>query len=269
MRKFLDIGELGWSLYLTAHINWLIARGHKCLVYTNKPSLFNCETEPIEGFEHWDKPADGLGRIGVSDEEVRELYPDLVGYVSYDPNLREDGLRSPNWDLLRMCIHLPLKRTKLIDGDYVAVCPRMRDDGVHGTRDLPEKFYRDLMRRISSERRVVSLGTLDGAYDIELLNPLYQNMVGKTNIQDMVDFLSSASYVIGGTSAPPKISLLQGVPTFIIGHEKHRFQIQDNWSCTPCGFYEIGKDEYSDIELTNSIYAEIDEFLSTDFRGDK
>lgn len=268
MRKFLDVGELGWALYLTAHINWLIARGHKCMVYTNRPCLFNCQTEPIEDFEWWDNPADGFGRIGVSDEEVREVYPDIEKYLKIEPNLKPDGKRSVNWEITRMCIHLPLRRTQIIDGDYIVVLPRYREDKYHSSRNLPEKFYRDLMRRLSEDHKVFSVGSAGGAYDIELLTPEYRNLVGKTSIQDMVNLLSNATKVIGGTSAPPKIALLQGVPTFIIGHEKYRFQRQDNWSCTPCGFYEIGKDEYQDVKLTNAVYEKIYNFVEKKFVGD-
>jgi len=256
MYKFLDIGELGWAMYLSAHVNWLMFRQAKCHVITNRPAMFNCDTEPIVGFEHWDKEPDGFGRVGLSESDIRKQYRDLAPHLEY----------KPDWRILQMLVVLPYSVTRIIKDDYIVVLPRRRK-GKFAKRNLSEKFYRDLIRRLSEEHKVVSIGSKDGAYDIDTLNPNYDNYVGKTNIQEMINVLSSANCVIGGTSAPPKISLLQGTPTYIIGHEKRRFTVFENWSCTPVGFHEIEANEYSEVELDNHLYKDIQKFILRHEKG--
>lgn len=64
------------------------------------------------------------------------------------------------------------------------------------------------------------------------------------DVQDLIDRCQVAKVAIGSQSAPPKISLLQGVPTFIIGNERIRHVNSENWMRTKIGFYDVHKDSY-------------------------
>jgi hypothetical protein len=93
---------------------------------------------------------------------------------------------------------------------------------------------------------VRTIGTKDGAYNIEIERTNYINWIGRSaSLQDLIDRCQSAVAAVGSQSAPPKISLLQGVPTFIIGHQEKRHARTENWMNTKVGFYEIGKRRYS------------------------
>ena len=54
-------------------------------------------------------------------------------------------------------------------------------------------------------------------------------------------------------SAPMKLALLQGVPSFMIGHEQERHVKQENWAATKAGFYSISKADYNTADVTDCI----------------
>jgi len=70
--------------------------------------------------------------------------------------------------------------------------------------------------------------------------------------KNMIDECQLAIVAIGGSSSLPKISLLQKVPTFIIGHEKKRVIENENWMKTRVGFYEIYRDAYGKFNFKDS-----------------
>ena len=121
-------------------------------------------------------------------------------------------------------------------------------------RNLPIGFYSYLIKRLCDEFPeliVRTIGTKEGAYDIRIKRKSnYINWVGKGgDLQDLIDWCQSAVVAVGSQSSPPKISLLQGVPTFIIGHQKARHIQKDNPMNTKIGFYEINKKEYAKIDI--------------------
>ena len=84
--------------------------------------------------------------------------------------------------------------------------------------------------------------------------PNYVNWVGRgKTLQDLIDHCQSAVVTIGGQSAPPKIALLQSVPTFIIGHQRKMHTVEMNWMKTKVGFYEIDKRGYSKLVISDCI----------------
>ena len=92
-----------------------------------------------------------------------------------------------------------------------------------------------------------TMGTKSGAYDIDIDKKNYVNFLDRTSLSDLIEGAKTTICAIGGQSAPLKLMLLQGVPSFMIGHEKKRHVEVENWAKTKVGFYEIGKNEYNDF----------------------
>jgi len=124
-------------------------------------------------------------------------------------------------------------------------------------RNLPLGFYVNLIERLCSEfpkYRVRTIGTTQAAYDININKVNYVNWVGKSeSLQDMIDRCQTAVAAVGSQSGPPKIALFQGVPTFMIGHQRHRHMVNENWSKTRVEFVEIKNDNYADFDKTKCI----------------
>ena len=102
-----------------------------------------------------------------------------------------------------------------------------------------------------------TIGTHIGAYDIHIHKPTYVNSIGKgQSLQDLIDRCQLAVAAVGGQSAPPKITLLQGIPTFMMGHDTKRHTEIDNWLNTRVGFYTITRNDYAvinQIDCTNEM----------------
>ena len=250
---FIDIGELGWSLYLSAHIRWLKKNtdsmvavicfsDRKCLyadfsdVFIDVPALF---------YEKYDINMQDAFRLrNLGWDETRNFFspyvPDAYRIIipgEYPKHIIKDNR-----------IFKPYRYSKPSeDGREIMVFPRCRS-GIWIKRNLPEEFYSRLIKNLCDEfpeLTIRTIGTKNGAYDIEIKRHNYINWVGKgKDLQDLIDRCQVAVCAIGGTSAPPKISLLQGVPTFIIGHEKLRFTGHENWMHTRIDFYQIDKRTY-------------------------
>jgi len=248
MRKliFPDIGELGWALYLAAYIKWLQKYTDDVVCVMTTPDrfcLYECDVRllPLDFIDKYkDFPQDCFGRYGIGDAELKSYFKDKLpeGYIipeyfSFGLNRFFDG--------------------KAIFESYkvssnILIFPRNRKQFHHSFRNLPERFYVDLINilcRKFSDKRIVSIGSKEGAHDIILNHRNYYNKIGQTSIQDIIDLCDYSVAAIGGTSAPPKITLLQKVPTFIIGHEIDRFTKKENWNNTDVCFWEIKKEEYS------------------------
>ena len=256
---FIDAGELGWSLYLSAHIRWLKKNTDSMIAVITYPDR-KCLYENL---------ADGI------------IFIPEAFHKKYDLNMQDSyKVRKVGWDEIKdfFLSYLPKSYrfakyeeypTKIISdkrifipykyseppgdakGGYlrteILVFPRYRPL-LWVLRNLPEIFYSDLIKRLCDEfpkLTIRTIGTKNGAYDLKINKPNYINWVGKNEtIQDLIDRCQSAIAAIGSQSAPLKISLLQGVPTFIIGHQKERHIQGDNWMNTRVDFYVIDKRAY-------------------------
>jgi hypothetical protein len=191
---------------------------------------------------------DCLGFHGIPAQEMIEYFSPMI----------PDGYSLPhgfNWKCGRFfkgkMIHEKFpSRVRRSHRRNILVFPRYREYRFHGVRNLPESFYRDLIIRICKSfptNIVMTLGTKNGAYSIDAPTvDNYLNFVGETKcMQDLIDFCETAVCAIGGTSAPPKIALMQGVPTYIIGHEHDRFVHEENWMNTEVAFFPIKLEEYN------------------------
>ncbi len=249
---FIDVGELGWSLYLSAHMRWLKQNGSPHIAVITMPDR-RCLYE------------------GIADEVVN--VPDTFN-KKYDINMQDSfKIRKKGWDEIEAFflssipdgysfvehekypkmvsenrVYKPYKYSTLrASGKEILVFPRHRPL-LWVLRNLPKIFYIDLIEQLCEafpNLIIRTVGTKGGAYDIKVNKLNYINWIGRgETLQDMIDNCQSAVAAVGGQSAPPKLSLLQGVPTFIIGHEKARHVEKDNPMDTKIDFYVIDKRAY-------------------------
>jgi hypothetical protein len=71
--------------------------------------------------------------------------------------------------------------------------------------------------------------------------------------QELIDVCTNARVVIGAQSAPPKLALLQGTRTYMVGHEKERHTVTENWMGSEVGFYEVGKGKYHELDIEDCV----------------
>jgi len=259
---FLDIGELGWSLYLSAHMKWLKAKGQsvpaimtfpdrECLYEDIAPEIF---WVPDSFYDDFDGSLQNcFGLYGVKVEKLREYFNSM--FLGYFYISEKQPLSCGNWKKIFIDQMLfeayPYKR-KFRQGKEILVFPRYRKKWPFASRNLPRVLYIDLLIRLCDENKdcvIKTMGTRSGAYNItekEVARNNYKNWVGKTaNLQAVIERFQVAICTIGGTSSLPKLALLQGVPSFIIGHEPERFKTDENWLDTKVGFYEVSSVGYN------------------------
>lgn len=250
---FIDAGELGWSLYLSAHIRWLKKNSDSkvaVITYPDRKCLYtNLADDIIYIPETFHKKYDlkmqdsfKLRKVGWGELQtffssyVRNGYR-FAEYSEYPKMISKNRIFMPYEYLMSP-----------ENGKEILIFPRCRSFPLWARRNLPESFYSDIIKGLCEEfpeLTIRTIGTKSGAYNMEIDKPNYVNWVGKgETIQDMIDRCQSAVVAIGSQSAPPKISLLQGVPTFVIGHQKGRHVQEENWMNTKIDFYHIDKRAY-------------------------
>ena len=256
---FIDVGELGWSLYLSAHIRWrkkitdskvvvITLPDRKCLYVGLADNIIKVPKEFGEKFNLDKQDSNGIRK--VSQNEIKSYFASYVpdGYRFAEPREYPTKITSESR------IFAPYDYKTLPENSKeILVFPRCRK-GLWERGNLPIEFYSYLIKRLCDEFPeliVRSIGTKEGAYNIKLKRKSnYINWVGKGgNLQDFIDKCQSAIAAVGSQSAPPKLSLLQGVPTFMIGHQKHRHVEKENWMNTKVGFYGVNKNEYANIDV--------------------
>lgn len=284
MLFFADIGELGWSLYLSAHVRWL-AKNHKAVIVATSEARM-CLYEkaatyivplPIDfgkKYKHFSQ--DGFGLYGVSCGELRQYFEQNIPADYIIPSYFDFRCRRIS---TKQMIYAPYTSSPTAgQQSRILVFPRVRHTfyprtdlkikhpNHHGKRNLPCSFYKDLIAQLCTEfpgNEITCVGTVSGAYNIidtgRFAN--YSNLVGMTgSLQDLIDMCVSARAAIGGASAPPKISMLQGVPTVVIGHEEKRVVEEENWMKTRCMFWPIQLSEYNEFR-SNKCIKKIVEFI--------
>lgn len=252
-----DIGELGWSLYLSAHARWMKKNGQAfplVMTHPERGCLYRGLVDeilpvPPKFYVDFKKRIESCtGLEGVPAQIVRDYFNRILApdYTVYH------GIRfrcRPNWSLIfkdRKIFEPYPYENKLSGNKEILIFPRWMK---YKKRNIPREFYRTLILALCIEfpnYRIRTMGTLDGAHTISSIPYRnYVNWIGMSeDVQDLIDRCQVAKVAIGSQSAPPKISLLQGVPTFIIGNERIRHVNSENWMRTKIGFYDVHKDSY-------------------------
>ena len=243
---FVDIGELGWSLILSAHTRWLKRRNQAVplvMTFPDRMSLYEGLADDVQvvpsnfnqKFGHG--IASGFGLQCITGDQMRAYFNEALApqyFVS-----AKMSFRCVKPIFIGQVIFEPYPyKVNHSDRSEILIFPRYRNSV---ERNIPKLFYINLVNLICDEFPncfVRVIGTANGAYDIdEVRKNNYINCVGRSgSIQDLIDSCQSAIVAVGSQSAPPKISLLQGVPTFIMGHERERHINTDNWMSTKVAF---------------------------------
>jgi hypothetical protein len=263
VKAFIDIGELGWSLYLSAHVRWLREKKEyvSVITYWDRRFLYeNLADEilivPDEFTNQFSEcQQDGFGLRTPKGKRVPHMqivnflnrfFPELKTFLSDEFILR---CHNPFKNKMLFGPYLPNNPEKT--GFKIVIFPRKRS-GEYEKRNLPIQFYKELIETLSrkfGDSKIVTIGNHKGSYQLGKSNLRCHNftdLVDDRDIGFVVDQLSGASYAIGSASALPKLSLLQGVPTVIVGHDKKRV-VEENWMKTRMLF--LKNDNYGVVEL--------------------
>jgi len=266
---FIDIGELGWSMYVAAHVRWYKEKTDKkiaVMTYPDRRCLYEGLADVVMSlpdifYTNVDvRRQNCLGIKKVMPNVLKNLLSHYLTDGYYMPDYFILSCKPKFWDKL---IFKPYRYSKKIDGPAeIMVFPRQRTGGWYSVRNLPKEFYVRLIERLCAEfpeLLVRTIGTANAACDINMDRPNYVNWVGKSgSLQDMIDRCQKAVAAVGSQSGPPKITLLQGVPTFMIGHQRRRHMVNENWSKTRVEFIEVNDENYANFDKENCIERIVD-----------
>jgi len=262
---YVDIGELGWSLYLSAHLRWLkentdyslaiiVSSDRKCLYGDSADLVLDV---PYDFYEKFKGEQNCFGLYPPIRKKAREYFQKIL---PSDYVIPENFNFSCNRNfLMNKVIYKPYGYAKKLKGkEKILIFPRQREHPAFSYRNLSRSFYIELIEILCNEfpdYEVKTIGLNSGSYNIgEIKKNNYINGVKEgLDLQNMIDECQLAIAAIGGTSSLPKISLLQKVPTFIMGHEKKRFIEHENWLKTKTEFYKIGRYSYAKLNSKECI----------------
>lgn len=261
---FVDIGELGWSFYLSAHVRWLKHQFTDLhvgvMTFPDRHCLYAGLSDDV-----YDLPDDfrikfrrGMeSRFGIkgTSAEILKAY-----FTKSMTNGYELGGFFGRYDKIKAKTMIkPYTYSKKLSGrGEILVFPRFRNQGPQSARNLPMEFYDKAIDALCVKfpaYTVRAVGIPSGAYEIKnIKRGNYVNDVCEgADLQQLIDRCQVAVVAIGSQSAPPKLTLLQGVPTFMIGHQRERHVGCDNWMSTKVEFYDVPKKHYGNIDTEDCI----------------
>ena len=185
---FVDIGELGWSLILSAHTRWLKRQGQPValtMTYFDRMCLYEGLANDVRAvppsfnreFGHGIASGFGLGHIPA--EYVRGYFNKILSPKYLVSGKMSFRCAKPTFSDQLIFEPYPYKMNHS-DRSEILVFPRFRN-GVG--RNIPKDFYINLINLICDEFSscfVRTIGRAGGAYDIEEIRKNnYINYVGK------------------------------------------------------------------------------------------
>jgi hypothetical protein len=294
MKKlYYDVGEIGWSMYLAAHIRYLHEKGEPAAVACAKAKTVfyrgtAAEILPIP--EEWKEkfggfPSDGghlynpRTRRRIKDhnllaEPFRKAYPDHDTVTRYGTFPGQRTFAPDNHSALAEAFC----REAFSDRSVIMVFPRCRTSKFKG-RNIPGRQWEKIISEMCNtfpEDIVASFGSRNGSYtDLEVNSGNFMNLAGR-NDSSSLDWMvalcntGQAKAAVGNQSGTVKMTLLCKTPTFIFGHEEKRHTEDENWSKTRVAFHRVGPvvpwDRKSSIlgyriKNLEKLIAEITEFI--------
>ena len=261
-KMYVDIGELGWSLYISAHMRWLKQHTNDhigVMTHADRHCLYDGIADTV-----YNVPDD----FYVNFRQGRECYAGMMGVLpsvlsgyfatKIPPEYELGGFFG--WEINRAeIIYKPYSYSKELNGKKeILVLPRCRNRKRTCKRNLPEHFYIEMINVLCEKfpnHIIRTIGVPLGAYSINgIKRDNYINNVREgMNLQELIDRCQVALLAVGSQSAPPKITLLQGVPTFMIGHQRQRHTNAENWMSTKVGFHDVVRGRYNSINVTDCI----------------
>ena len=247
-------------MYVNAHIRWLKQQGDvsvAVITYRDRRCLYEGLADividaPKKFYELFDmRMQNCLGLQYISPDILKRFF---IPYLPVGYSIPEDFIIGCKCRFGSRLIFEPYKYSEKLEGRReILIFPRRRLGGWYSYRNLSKPFYTQLILKLCDEfpgLMVRTIGTESGAYSFEIKKPNYVNWVGKNgSLQDMIDRCQLAVAAVGSQSAPPKIALLQGVPTYMIGHQRQRHVKGENWMGTKVEFYDISDSDYANIDI--------------------
>ena len=263
---YVDIGELGWSLNLSAHLNWMKKNTNsrlivitfpdrKCLYKKTANLILNV---PSDFYEQFKGKQSCLGLFPPAKEELREYFKKMIPFNCVLSKDFSFDCRS-QFFISKKLIYKPYEYSKKLNGrKKILIFPRHRNYPPFNKRDLSRVFYIELIEALCyrfSDYEIKTVGLNSGSYNInEIKKSNYTNGVkNESDIQAVIDECQLTIAAIGSQSALPKITLLQRVPTFMIGHDKERHTERENWMKTRVGFHAIHHNTYAKTKQVDCI----------------
>jgi len=253
---YIDIGELDFSVRLSAYIKQLKNQGQPAslvMTYPDRRCLYENWAEkvvnvPDEFYKDFDRKYQWGSHIGdgkcLEEEGQRQLMDYFnkklpEGYcVAREMGFIHESVMVHR--LSKLFVPYPYEE-KLIGKKEILVFPRARQIPVFGNRDVPKIFYIKLINQLCDTFKGYTIRTMGlkfAAYDItEVEKDNYINSVEEaSSLQRVIDRCQIAIGAIGSHSTLLVLTMLQGVPSFIIGKNQVKAE-RDNWLKTKYCFF--------------------------------
>jgi len=261
----IDVGELGWSLYLSAHARHLVQKGEQVIIltYPERVPLYPFVNEVVLIPDICNLPKQCLGFYGSDRKALREKFKAILPDDAALPEWFEfDCL----WNFQDKAVYEPYPVVDEEAGPRILLFPRCREHSAFSMRNLPRSFWVALAVALVKEfpeAIITAVGTKEGAYYLNEMDGVgnFDNRVGTSrSIQAVIDLCEAAMGAVGSASSLPKLSMNQRVPTFVVGHERERVK-KENFAGARLGFYDVGIDSYERIDSDDCI-SKIIRFLN-------
>jgi ADP-heptose:LPS heptosyltransferase len=252
---FYDISELGWSRYISAHINYLFKNGKKVFVCCNKsreflyrgiaeilpmPDLYYKEFGDLLSASH--HLHDPIKNIDIVDTEIiskpfRDEYPDYTIITEYS--------KFNNQRIFEPYKHSE-KSEKFTEKfrKCIIVFPRFRP-ARFGRRNISEDKWIKIIEKLCfdfPEYDILSIGGIQGTLNIDLPHQNYFNLVLEDDNLDLMVSLINTNKVItsiGTQSGIMHIATLCKSPSFIVGHDPYDMGIfTENFTNADIKFFQ-------------------------------
>jgi hypothetical protein len=288
MDTILDVGEIGWSLYHRAHLQWRKDQGEDppdVMVYTLPDRM---------------RLYEGLAMVVRTDIPVALRSPFLLrNSFMYDggPNIHKvieelgimpesviHGWRNMEWKSAK-CYEgkMTFKPIPVHDFEMSAYYGRLKDYNMEEKniillprykfgakyterRNWGEERWHELTNLLveRTNHNLIVCGKYGQVYHLSEVKGRVYNLVDDADpLETLLCALNDTRTVLAVSSQSflGKLALLQNVHTLMWGHQKQRHQVDENWSSDPeviCTFIESMN---YDVE-PNTIYEHINAFLT-------
>jgi len=253
---YIDIGELDFSIRLSAYIKWLKNQGRPAslvMTYPDRRCLYERWVEkvvnvPDEFYKDFDREYQWGSHIGNGECLEEETQQQLMDY--FNKKLPEGYCVAKEMGFTRgfVMVHCLPKlfvpypyEEKFTGKKEILVFPRARQISIFSNRNIPKIFYVKLIERLCDtfkDYTIRTMGLKFAAYNItEVKKDNYINSVEEaSSLQRVIDRCRVAAGAIGSHSTLLLFTMLQGVPSFIIGKNQVKAE-RDNWLKTKYCFF--------------------------------
>jgi hypothetical protein len=133
--------------------------------------------------------------------------------------------------------------------DIVVVSARGRARAKN--RNIPEHIWEEVVDKLSNRFLVIITGTPHSSFLTKKVGSGIINLInrpGKDGLDVLIAALHKAAFSVTSQSGPSHMSLLTGTPSYIMGHEKQRHSVGENWLKTMCLFREVPNQVYAALD---------------------